>query len=305
MKNILVGFALFLCVSHSHACDICGSASSAFSLGMLPNSKQHFVGLRSTMRWYESEPAPDGHEFRGVSSQFFTSTEIFGRYKISKRFQLQGFVPYVVNQKTDSKTTTINGIGDVMLIGNFVFVDNMDSIQKKVRHSGTIGLGVKAPTGQFFKLGFEEINMLPGTGAVDFIANLNYLFQLQNNIGFQNETSFTYKLTNKYQYRFGNALSISQVIFYRWKINETFSIVPQLGAQWMHNWKDLKNGQLSEDTYNGGSLVNGQASIFFMWKSWGLNIQGQLPIYQQLNRGYVSQLGMVRCAVNYFMNSKR
>lgn len=305
MKIILMVLALFIGVSYSLACDICGSASGAFSLGLMPNSKQHFVGLRSTLRWFESQPAPDGHGFRGVSNQFFTSTELFGRYKISKRFQLQGFIPLVVNQKTDSITTTIKGLGDVMVFGNFVFVDNMDSITKKVRHSGTIGLGVKAPTGQFFKLGFEEINMLPGTGAVDFVANVNYLFQLQNNIGFQNETSFTYKLTNKYHYRFGNALAISQLIFYRWKLNESLSLVPQIGVQYMHNWKDLKNGELSEDTYNGGDLLNGQLSLFLMWKKWGFTIQGQLPIYQRLNRGYVSQLGTLRCGVNYFITSKK
>lgn len=303
MKQIFMGL-LFLTTFPLFACDICGCAASGFSIGMLPNSKHHFLGLRTTMRWFESQPAPDGHGFRGVSSQFFTTTELFGRYKIGRRFQLQAFVPYVMNQKTDSVTTTIHGIGDVVAMGNFVFIDNLDSLGKKVRQSGTIGLGIKSPTGQFFKLGFEEINMLPGTGSFDFIANLNYSVQF-NKFGLQNETGFTYKLKNKYNYRFGNALTISQLFFYRIDINENLKFIPQLGVNFSHNWKDLKNGVLSEDTFNGGNMVNAQANLYLIYKNFGINFQVYVPVFQKLNQGYVAQKSMVRVGVNYFINSKK
>lgn len=304
MKQIMLGMLFTVAVTFSHACDICGCAANAFSVGMLPNSKHHFVGLRTTMRWFESQPAPDGHGYRGISSQFFTSTELFGRYKIGKRFQAQAFIPYVFNQKTDSITTNIQGIGDVVAMGNFVFIDNMDSLGRKVRHSGTIGIGVKAPTGQFFKLGFEEINMLPGTGSVDVLANVNYSVQF-NNFGLQNESGFTYKTENKYKYRFGNALSISQLFFYRWEVNEDLKIIPQVGFNFMHNWKDRKNGVLSEDTFNGGNVYNGQVNLFVLYRNLGVNAQVFVPVSQQLNSGYVTQKVMFRFGVNYFINSKK
>lgn len=304
MKQIVLGMLFILITTFSYACDICGCAANAFSVGMLPNSKHHFIGVRSSFRWFESQPAPDGHGYRGVSNQFFTTTELFGRYKIGKRFQVQAFIPYVFNQKTDSVTTGIHGFGDVIAFGNFVFVDNMDSLNRKFRHSGTIGLGVKAPTGQFFKLGFEELNMLPGTGAVDFLANLNYSVQYKN-FGLQNETGFTYKTENKYKYRFGNALSISQLFFYRWDVNEDLKIIPQIGINYMHNWKDLKNGELSEDTFNGGDIYNGQINLFVLYRNIGINVQMFIPVSQQLNRGYVTQKAMLRIGINYFLNSKK
>lgn len=304
MKRLLMAMLFVITTVISFACDICGSASSAFSVGMLPTSKHHFIGLRSTVRWFESQPAPDGHGYRGISSQLFTSSELFGRYKLGKRIQLQGFIPYVINQKTDSVVTTIHGLGDVVVMGNFVFIDNMDSTSKKIRHSGTVGIGVKAPTGKFFKLGFEEINMLPGTGAVDLMANVNYSVQF-NKIGLQNETGFTYKTTNKYKYRFGNALSVTQLVYYRVDLNNGLKIIPQLGLNYLHNWKDMKNGILSEDTFNGGNLLNGQVSVFVIYKSWGVSLQVQIPLIQQLNRGYVSQKMMLRCGVNYFISSKK
>lgn len=304
MKQIVLGMLFAFTMTFSYACDICGCAANAFSVGMLPNSKHHFVGLRSTFRWFESQPAPDGHGYRGISSQFFTTTELFGRYKIGKRFQVQAFIPYVFNQKKDSMTTNINGLGDVVTLGNFVFIDNMDSLNRRFRHSGTAGLGVKAPTGQFFKLGFEEINMLPGTGSVDFIANVNYSIQL-GNFGLQNESGFTYKTQNKYNYRFGNALSISQLFFYRWNVNEDLKIIPQVGVNYMHNWKDIKNGELSEDTFNGGDIYNGQINLFLLYRNIGINAQVFIPVSQRLNRGYVNQKTMLRVGVNYFFNSKK
>ena len=305
MKQIVLGMLLVLTTTAStYACDICGCAANAFSVGMLPNSKHHFIGLRSTFRWFESKPAPDGHGYRENSTQFFTTTELFGRYKIGRRFQVQAFIPYVLNQKTDSITTTIQGLGDIVAMGNFVFIDNMDSLNRTVRHSGTVGFGVKAPTGQFFKLGFEEINMLPGTGAVDFIANLNYSVQYKN-FGLQNETGFTYKTENKYKYRFGNALSISQLFFYRWDINEDLKIIPQAGINYLHNWKDIKNGVLSEDTFNGGDMFNGQVNVFVLYRNFGVNAQVFIPVHQRLNRGYVNQKTMFRIGINYFLNSKK
>jgi hypothetical protein len=304
MKQIVLGVMFTIVITFSYACDICGCAANAFSVGMLPNSKHHFVGLRSTFRWFESQPAPDGHGYRGVSSQFFTTTELFGRYKIGKRFQVQAFIPYVFNQKTDSITTNINGLGDVVALGNFVFIDNMDSLNRKIRHSGTVGLGVKAPTGQFFKLGFEEINMLPGTGSVDFIANVNYSIQF-GNFGLQNESGFTYKMQNKYNYRFGNALSVSQLFFYRWDLTEDVKIIPQVGINYMHNWKDLKNGELSEDTFNGGDIYNGQINLVLLYRNFGFSGQVFIPVFQRLNHGYVNQKTMLRIGVNYFLNSKK
>lgn len=303
-QTIFICLLLFGGAKQILACDICGSASGAFTSGMLPTSMYHLVGARTTLRWFESYPSPDGDGFRAVSKQFFTSTDIVGRYRIGRRFHLQGFIPFVHNQKTDSMTTVIQGLGDIVVLGNYVFVDNMDSLSRKFRSAGTIGLGVKAPSGKSFKLGFDEVNMLPGTGSTDLIANVNYVLEYRN-FGLQNESGFTYKTENKYKYRFGNALSITQVMYYRWKVSEEVILVPQLGVNYMHNWKDRKNGVYAEDSFNGGSVFNAMANLFIYYKNFSFNGQFFFPLQQSLNENLVRQKAMVRVGLNYFIKSKK
>lgn len=303
-QTIVILFLLFGGTNPVLACDICGCASSAFTVGMLPNSKYHLVGARATYRWFESYPSPDGDGFRENSTQFFTSTDLVGRYRIGRRFQVQAFIPFVHNQKTDSVTTVIQGLGDIVVLGNYVFVDNMDSLSRKFRNAGTLGVGLKAPSGPYFKLGFDEVNMMPGSGSLDIIANVNYALQYKN-FGLQNESGFTYKTENKYKYRFGNALSTTQVFYYRWKVNENIILVPQLGINFMHNWKDRKNGVYELESFNGGSVYNIVSNLFVSFKN--LNFVGQffIPVQQRLNENLVNQKAMIRVGVNYFIKSKK
>lgn len=289
--------------TYSQACDICGCAASSFSMGLLPNSKHHFIGLRTSYKSFESR---DLHSIssRATSNENFLTSELYGRYKFAKKFQVLAFIPYVYNQKTDSvQTLTIKGMGDISLLMNYVFIDNSDSLTKKFKQVGTIGGGLKTPTGQFFKLGFEEINMLPGTGSWDFIFNANYSIQYKA-IGIQSESSFTLKTANKNLYQFGNSVSNSELFFYRWVLNSNLKIIPQFGVNFNHNWKDRKNGFLSDDTFNGGNILNAQINLAILYKNWACTSQFFIPLKQNLNEGYVSQTSSIRLSINYFIKNK-
>ncbi|MES2587449.1 MAG: hypothetical protein V4622_00630 [Bacteroidota bacterium] len=301
MKKYLLWIAVFLFSVYSYSCDICGGATSSFSLGLLPNSKHHIIGLRYISKTFESR---DLHTYKIHSSENFTSSEIFARFKLSNKFQLLSSIPYIYNvRKTNLEKQTIKGLGDINLLSNYVFVDNADSLTKKVKHTGTIGLGVKLPTGTYNILGFTELNMLPGTGSFDYLANVNYSLQYRS-VGLQNETSFSYKTENKYLYRFGNNFSSSQIFFYRWVLNQNLKIIPQIGLNYSHNWKDIKNRKKSEDTFNGGDILNAQMNLFISYKNWGFSSQIYLPIYQNLNQGYVTQKSTFRLSINYFISKK-
>lgn len=303
MIRIIIGIWCIFVYHYSLTCDICGGASSSFSMGMLPNSKHHFIGLRHTSRLFESSDLHNSS--RKPSKELFTSSDLILRYKLSQRFQFVGIMPYIHNNIRDSlKTTNVDGIGDLNLLCNFVFVETSDSLSKKIKQSGTIGLGIKTPIGKAFILGFNELNMLPGTGSWDFITSLNYAIQYKN-IGLQNESSFTYKTANKYGYQFGNALNINQILFYRWVINQNWRIIPQIGVNYSYNWKDWKNGKISEDTYNGGSLLNNLLGLQLLYQNWGFSAQVFLPIYQELNSGFVHQKHAFRFSMNYFIKTKK
>lgn len=298
MIRLIIGIGLTFWSSYSFSCDICGCASSSFSMGMLPNSKYHLIGLRYGLRSFESQ---DLHalDHRIQSREIFTTTELFGRYQLSKKIQLLAVLPYVHNTKIDDlKSIYMNGVGDVTFMGNYVFVDQTDSLKKKLKQSGTVGIGVKLPTGKSFQLGFNEINMLPGTGSLDYLFNINYAIQVKT-IGFQNETSLTIKTANKSNYRFGNALNSSQLLFYRWVVNEKLKIVPQIGVNYTWNGTDVKNGKQSEDTFNGGYVLNAQGNLFILMRNWIFSTQIYIPAYQHVNQGYVNQKGAVRLSINY------
>lgn len=303
MKLILgVIFSLSL-VSGVHACDICGGASNSLTVGMLANSKQHFISLRSSARWFKSYPSPDGDGFRDISQQRFISNELFGRWRLNRRIQLMGFIPFVTNTMKDSVRTTFTGLGDMTILTNFVLFDSSDSLSTKMRQIGSLGFGVKAPTGKYFELGLDELNMLPGSGSWDFIANLNYSVQGRR-YGLQLESSYTFKTANKFAYRFGNALSSSLVVFRKMNLKKNSAFIPQVGFSYFHNDEDLKGGELSEDTYNGGNQLNAQLNLNFIIQKVGVFCQTSIPIYQNLNRDLVKQELYLRLGFSYFITNR-
>jgi hypothetical protein len=99
MKIISLVLFMLFAYSKSFACDICGGASNSLSLGFLPNNNVHFIGFRSSFKNFESK---DLHTQRFKSKESFISNELYGKYKISNKFQAFAFVPYAFNILKDS-----------------------------------------------------------------------------------------------------------------------------------------------------------------------------------------------------------
>jgi hypothetical protein len=293
--------------TESNACDICGCAASSFSLGIMPGSQSHFVGLRSSFRSFKTTHPPLFGINEPGSNEFFTSTDLLFKIRLHKRFQVLGIVPFVYNQQIPDDTRmafNVNGLGDISLLGNFVFINTTDSIAVKVKQAGTIGLGVKSPTGKHDNSVIQNRNMLPGSGSLDFLASFNYSVQ-KGAWGFFNETSFSYKGENDENFQFGHAFSTSNIAFYRWAITENMRLIPQVGLQFSHNERDKINGIITDLSFNGGNLLNVQTGFVFMHKNLAINPTVWLPVYQDLSEGYVDQKLNVRLTINYFIKSNR
>jgi hypothetical protein len=58
MQKIILFFGLILLANKSMACDVCGCAASSFSLGLLPSSNHHFIGIRSNIRTFQTTHPP-------------------------------------------------------------------------------------------------------------------------------------------------------------------------------------------------------------------------------------------------------
>lgn len=305
MIRIFMLSGMLLAGNMASACDVCGCASSSFSLGLLPSSNHHLLGLRTNIRAFRTTHPPLFGVQEPSSKELFTSTDLYGRWKISRRFQLLAVVPYVVNlQSAGERSLNIHGIGDVTALGNFVFVNNTDSLTRHFKQSGTFGLGVKAPTGRYDNTNINNRNMLPGTGTVDLVATLNYSVQ-KASWGYLSESSFTYKTANRYGYQFGHSLGTTHLAFYRWMLNENLRILPQLGANLNHNFRDRSHGKITDDSYNGGMILNAQATVSVLYKNWAFSASYFAPVYQHLANGYVDQLSGCRFSLNYFINKRQ
>jgi hypothetical protein len=306
MKKTLI-FCLILAINTVYACDVCGSASSSFSLGMLPGNQTHFIGLRHTFRTFKTTHPPLFGVTIPGSEEVFTSTDMFLRISASKRFQLISVVPFVYNQQTPDDTRvplTVKGIGDISLLGNYVFINTTDSLSKKFKQSGSAGLGLKMPLGNFDNSTINNRNMLPGSGSWDFLINFSYSIQ-KGSWGFFNESSFSLKTKNKDDFQFGNAFSTSNLAFYRWNINDNWKILPQLGLQFSQNQRDKINGFVTDLSFNGGTQINIQTGGMWFYKKWAFSPTVWIPIYQTLGEGYVQQKIFARFSVNYFIPKKK
>lgn len=305
MKKI-IGILLLLISSNSLACDVCGCSAGAFSQGMLNTGRSTIFGIRNTHRWFHSVDPMDPTRMT-TTDENFNTIEVFGRFNFGKRFQVGAFIPYVVNQQKVSAdyTKVLHGLSDVVLLGDYIFVNTIDSIKANTKWFGSVGLGLKTPTGRSVEPTWPEPNMLPGTGSWDLNAHANILVQFPNKFGLQHESAFTYKTANKSNYRFGNALSISQVVYYQYKINDNWKLVPQIGFNYQHTGKTTENGLIPDDSFAGGSLLNGITTVNLFYKNWTFNIQGFIPVYQKLSQGFVTQKLMLRTGIIYTLKSKK
>lgn len=304
MHRIMLFIGLMFVGSTSWACDVCGCAASSFSLGLLPSSNHHFIGIRSSYRTFTTNHPPLFGITEPASSEVFTTTELMGRWKINERFQVLGSLPYIYNlQEKVNGNRIMQGIGDPTILGNYVFVSTTDSLTKKFKQAGTFGLGVKIPVGKFDNTNINNRNMLPGTGSFDFVANLNYSLQ-KGNWGYLTESSFTYKTENKFDYQFGHALTTTHLLFYRWILSENTRILPQAGLNFNHNFRDRVRGKVTDDSFNGGTLLNAQVTLAVLHKNWGFNVNYFAPLYQYLGNGYVDQKVSIRFGINYFISKK-
>jgi hypothetical protein len=194
-------------------------------------------------------------------------------------------------------------LGDISILGNYVFIQNTDSLTRKFKQAGTIGIGSKLPTGFSDNSTISNRNMLPGTGSFDFLFTVNYSIQ-KGVLGYLTESSFIVKTQNKSNYQFGNALTTSHLVFYRWAITENLRVIPQAGINYNFNFRDAQNGKITNDSYNGGSIINAQFTVATICKNWMFSANYYAPLTQHLGNGYVTQKAAFRFSINYFINKK-
>jgi hypothetical protein len=288
MKKIIILCLLAVSVSlTSLACPICGCGGGNLYMGLLPDFKSHFIGLRYHYAQYHTQLISDPSQF---ADNYYNSVELWGGMRVGKKLQLLAFIPYYFNKQVDDDgTTTPRGLGDVSLIGQYqVFRDiSVNGKQDVIDQQLWLGGGIKLPTGPFnadpldSTTTIADINAQIGTGSVDFLLNGLYTITI-GNAGISASANYKINLANKDNYKFGNKFTANLIAFYRVPIGKN-SMAPNLGL----GYENVAANTIQKEKiqYTGSTVTTILAGVEFNFKRVGLGFNGQVPVAQNFAEG--------------------
>lgn len=263
-------------------CDVCGCAASGGSLGNNSILTTNFVGLRYFNQTYTSR---DGiFENSPWIDENFNTIQAWARIPIGKKIQITALIPYNKHERNlTSGTQNLTGFGDITLIGLYNIYQTSKA-NSYILHRLSTGVGVKIPTGKFTERNnFGTINQgyQLGTGSWDYSLISEYTVS-RKKIGVNSTINYILKTENSKNYRYGNQLNYSSVLFYRFGLKE-IQFVPQAGVVG-EVYQTNKQFGLEVPNTQGDILFNKfgfEAAINKI--SFGIN--AMLPINQNLSSG--------------------
>ncbi|HEY8690783.1 MAG TPA: hypothetical protein VIM07_16215 [Chitinophagaceae bacterium] len=282
MKKLFLTGIVLLLLMQTFACDICGCSSGNYYLGLFPQFRKHFFGIRYTFRSFNSQVANDATQF---SKDFYQTMELWSGWNIGRKWQVVAFVPYNINKQTsDDGVKKTNGLGDVSFILNYHLLNTRSGHKNNmVSQQLLVGGGLKLPTGKF-NVDPNDIvptaNAQAGSGSVDFILNALYTYHI-NNWGVN--SNLNYKINSSADaYKFGNRLTASAFVFHSISTAKvTFN--PNAGVL----YENLRSNKLDkvkvDDTGGNAVMASGGLEINFSKVAVGFNTQ--LPVVQNFSNG--------------------
>jgi hypothetical protein len=278
-------WALLLISLNSVACDICGNAGARNSFDLLPQIKRNYIGLKYEQRLFYSKHIPSRFAENLVSTDFFQTIDLNGRYFVNRNLQILGNLPFQYLHKKEGETTFTNyGFGDASVNGvySFQLTKNED---KKIQHSILAGLGIKLPTGRFDLDKIPNPNIQIGSGSFDLLINSMYVLKFGNSV-FSAFVSNTLNTANKYGYKFGNRLFTGVRYSKGITLKENMLYIGGMYQSEIHAM-DLDNG--SVNPYSGGYIHFGGLNADYTTKKGVIGLSFSKPFAQNLADRLINQ----------------
>lgn len=285
MRTLFIAVALLAFCSGASACDVCGCSIGGNYFGILPQFHRHFIGLRwSAETTHTALSAEALQQRRYHSFEQFSSLDLIGRFYPARRWQMLLLAPYRWYRQTeDGRPTSVQGLGDVSALVNYVLLDTGDSLRYRWRQTLSVGGGVKLPTGRHNLPAADggplNPNLQPGTGSTDFLLSAAYTLR-RGAWGVSTDLLARWNTANDQEYHFGNRLSGSAKIFY-WKTLRGVTLLPNAGVF----------GDAARANRDAGTRLDGSEGVatfatlgldaYFGHFSAGANVQP--PIWQSRN----------------------
>ena len=295
MRAILIALMLLASFANvnSQAC-CCSSGSSNYTI--LPNLDSHLVGIRYSYASYDAIAYPvmnmvmSGEQMSMMGPgqaavERMNTLEVFGRFKLPRRFQLSVFLPvHILSESYSGSFTRSAGLGDASILLQYAVIDPAKCTGKKVKHQLKLGFGVKAPTGQF-KMdaqGMSSPDLELGTGSVDFLMSGIYTLRYKK-FGFNALASYKKDLVNKQQLRFGDKFRTGINPFYVLPEIKKVTITPNAGINFDHVFSNVYEKQLL--TYTGGNYISASAGVEVFYKHFAFSTSISPMLMSYLNWG--------------------
>lgn len=273
------------------ACDVCGCVSSnAAGLSILPQFRQNYLAFNFSRQLFRTRhPASILDPTRPVySREDFLTGELSGRYFLSSRWQLMGFVPYRLNRQTGLESdVNLSGPGDSRLMGLYMLIDQ-DEEDKPWRINWMAGLGAVLPTGRYTG-GLQgerlHVNLQLGNGAWGGIAGTSLTLR-KGNWGVQvNAFSFHF-LENPEAFQPGSRAT-AQINVFRMFKGKGFSVLPRAGFFLEKVGKDRLEGVSVE--LSGGEQLALSSGFDLFFNRYALSLETRIPLSQHFATGRVDQ----------------
>lgn len=286
MKKILLPFILIGAMNTAYACEFCGCGVGNFYLGILPQFSKNFVGVRYQAQRFDSHV---GLHPSLATSEYFQSTEIWGRFYPIPKLQVMTMLTYHVNkQTTTSGNIYLEGLGDVPVLVNYNLINTTrDDEDHLVNHDLWTGGGIKLPTGKYkFQETPTEVanpNFQLGTGSVDFFVNGLYTLRYKK-VGINADVTYKMNTYNGNQYRFGNKFNGSAAFVFIQQLGQ-LGIMPS-GGMYIEDSAQNKSGDITIAD-SGGSATFVTAGLQLYWGKISVGSNYRTPLSQDLANGKI------------------
>ena len=303
MKNLLsllLSGGLLLSGPAARACDICGCF-----MGITPYDNQSSLVLMHRYRIFNGyqefgqrarfrpagariafpahlnsdngyDPAHDGDP---TDFEAFRVVELRGKYFLSRRVELNAFVPYVMNtSQINGRQLNSSGVGDVTVFAGYHLIRAIETAGVQSRL--VVGGGLKLPTGAFRRTNaagerYSLLNQV-GTGTTDGFVYANYIGSFRA-FGLSVNSSYRRSSENAYRGAVAPGSATFASLFYRLPLGTDWQVYPS--AQFFHEYTrgETFDGQFTGEHALNNALLGPGLDVYY--KNVSLNTSVQLPVY--------------------------
>lgn len=304
MKKIITSIIVLLFINTTmKACDICGCGVGNNYIGILPDFNKHIFGLRYRYNFLRTHIGVGGATTYLTTQENYKTVELWGGWNIGKHFRLMASVPYNFNKRaTSTATAKKNGIGDITISGYYQLINSRKNVASKLLvQSLWLGGGIKLPTGKYEiadkSMNNQNANLFQlGTASTDFSLNAMYDVRL-NDGGINLAAAYKMNTTNKHDYQYGNKFSLNTQAYYKFRIKNKVMIAPNAGVQYETARHDKDNG--FNVTISGGNLFVATAGLELAFKDFGVGMNVQTPLSENLAAGFVKAANRGMAHISY------